>query len=91
MERMYEVNVKFGEHTARTMSLDEFSAVLTAVGQVWSAHTVSEYERGYIASMPCVSTFESVESIKKFLEETNEDRDKDEEMWLEMTITHHDN
>lgn len=91
MERMYEVNVKFGEHTARTMSLCEFSAVLSAVGQVWAAHTVSEFERGYIASMPCISTFESVDVVKSFIDSTCADQEDDEDPWLVMTITHHDN
>lgn len=90
MDRIYEVNVVFGQLKARSMASDEFSAVITAVGQVWSEHTISELERGCIASMPSISSFNSVENIQEFLKEMNEMYDDDEPKWLEMTITHHD-
>lgn len=90
LERIYEVNVVFGEFKARSMASDEFSAVITAVGQVWSEHTIMEFENGQIASMPAISSFGSVENLQEFLKEINKMYDDDEPKWIEMTITHHD-
>jgi len=89
METLYEVNVVFGEHKARTMATDSFSAAITAVGQVWSAHTISELDRGYIASMPCVSSFDSLDTLQAFIDTVLADQDEDEVPWLVMTIQEH--
>lgn len=88
MERMYKVNVKFGEHTARSMSMCEFSACLTACGQVWSDHTIAEAKRGYITSMPAISSFASLEQLKEYIAEVCSGQDEDEEPWITMTVTY---
>ncbi|MNB75762.1 hypothetical protein D3C75_224180 [compost metagenome] len=81
-EKMYKATAKFGDITTEAMSLCRDSAIFTAVGQAWSEHTMSEFKRGYITSMPCISTFSSVEQLDSFLKEMSEDRDPDEDVWM---------
>lgn len=81
METYYKAKVVFGDIVVESMSSDRFSAVLTAVGQAWSDHTIAEFKRGYGCSMPCIATFRDEEQLKSFLNEMNED-----DVWCEYTV-----
>lgn len=82
METYYKAKVVFGDITTEAMSMDRFTAVLTAFGQAMSDHTIAEYKRGYGCSMPCIASFRDEEQLKAYLKEMNED----DEPWCEYTV-----
>ncbi|MNI83832.1 hypothetical protein D3C73_1406800 [compost metagenome] len=89
-ETMYEATVKFGEIEAKGFSQDDFTAVMSAVGTALSKHTEEEFKRGYLTSMPMITTFDSREQFDLFLQEMNEGREEDEAPWMSYTVIEHD-
>lgn len=85
MEILHKAVVSFGDIKTEAMSTHRFSALMTAVGQAWSQHTVSEFKRGETAHMPSIMAFKTEEDFDLFLSEMNRGRDADDK-WLTYTI-----
>lgn len=48
-------------------------AAFVAVGQAWGKYLVSEWRRGYQATVPSITTFSDLDHLKRFLAEVESD------------------